>query len=59
MSAPAQKPRPAPVKTITRTVDLRGLFHGLADFLLHEPGPGVQLVRPIERDGGYMTRNFV
>ena len=60
MSAPAQKPRPAPVEhDRAHGVVGRSLLHGLADLRLHDAGPRVELVRPIERDGGHAPDNGV
>ena len=50
MSAPAQKPRPAPVSTMTRTRVLHRIGHRALDAGRHGAGIGVEAVGPVERD---------
>src|SRR3954447_5060580 len=51
ISALAQKARPAPVSTITRTPFVRSCLHGLTDVALHDRRPRIHAVGAVERDG--------
>ena len=52
MSAPAQKPRPAPVSTMARTWgSASALRERFAQLARHDCRVGVELVRPVQRDG--------
>jgi hypothetical protein len=52
MSAPAQKPRAAPVTTIARTPSEATRFERVEIEALHLGRPCVQPVGPVERDDG-------
>ena len=50
-SPPAQKPRPAPVKITTLTIELRAIsLHQRVEFQAHERIDGVELLGTIEGD---------
>jgi hypothetical protein len=59
-SAPAQKPRPSPVTMMALTyVVLVGGVEGVDHFLLHRGVEGVELVRPVQRDGEDLLGDLV